>query len=154
MLKKYSPYTLCLLISILVVALYVNDFGPLLRLEWKIQDLMYTFRGDPNFSSDIVVVSIDDTSLAQYGSWPWPRDLVGDLVAAVGQDISKVPETTFPTLAKPAQDVVKPRLLFRFLSSPKAIKIDSSGHICGLTITENILVPRNGGTAADRKSVV
>ncbi|MEP0827988.1 MAG: CHASE2 domain-containing protein [bacterium] len=84
MLKKYSPYTLCLLISILVVALYVNDFGPLLRLEWKIQDLMYTFRGDPNFSSDIVVVSIDDTSLAQYGSWPWPRDLVGDLVAAVG----------------------------------------------------------------------
>lgn len=84
MLKKYSPYTLCLLISILVVALYVNDFGPLLRLEWKIQDLMYTFRGDPNFSSDIVIVNIDDTSLAQFGSWPWPRDLVGDLVAAVG----------------------------------------------------------------------
>ena len=69
-------------------------------------------------------------------------------VTAVGQDISKVPETTFPTLAKPPQDLVKPRLLFRFLSSPKAIRVDSSGHICGLTITENILVAKNGGTAA------
>jgi ferredoxin--NADP+ reductase len=73
---------------------------------------------------------------------------VKDRVAAVGQDISKVPETTFPTLAKPAQPLVKPRLLFRFLSSPKAIKMDSSGHICGLTITENLLVAKDGGTAA------
>ena len=73
---------------------------------------------------------------------------VKERVAAVGQDISKVPETTFPTLAKPAQPLVKPRLLFRFLSSPKAIKMDANGHICGLTITENLLVAKNGGTAA------
>jgi ferredoxin--NADP+ reductase len=73
---------------------------------------------------------------------------VKERIAAVGQDISKVPETTFPTLAKPAQPLVPPRLQFRFLSSPKAIKMDASGRICGLTITENLLVAKNGGTAA------
>jgi ferredoxin--NADP+ reductase len=73
---------------------------------------------------------------------------VRERIAAVSQDVSKVPETTFPTLAKPAQPLVKPRLQFRFLSSPKAIRMDAKGHICGLTITENILVPKNGGTAS------
>lgn len=73
---------------------------------------------------------------------------VKERIAAVGQDISKVPEATFPTLAKPAQPLVPPRLQFRFLSSPKVIKMDASGRICGLTITENLLVAKDGGTAA------
>ncbi len=84
MLNKYSSYILCLLISILVVALYINDFAPLVRLEWKIQDILYSFRGKTNYSSDIVLVNIDDKTLSQYGRWPWHRDKIGDLLAAVG----------------------------------------------------------------------
>lgn len=84
MLRKYSSYIFCLLISILVVTLYTSNFGPLARLEWKIQDMMYSFRGSNNYSSDIVLVNIDDQTLKQFGEWPWNRDKIADLVAAVG----------------------------------------------------------------------
>ncbi|HVO80767.1 MAG TPA: FAD-dependent oxidoreductase [Terriglobales bacterium] len=73
---------------------------------------------------------------------------VRERLQAVGQDIAKVPATTFPTLAKPSQELVRPRLLFRFLSSPQAIHADTSGRIARLTLTENQLVLRDGGTAA------
>lgn len=84
MIQKYSSYVLCFSISLLVVALYVNSFTPLVRLEWKIQDLMYSFRGEDNHSSDILLISIDDQTLNEFGEWPWHRDEIADLLAAVG----------------------------------------------------------------------
>jgi serine/threonine-protein kinase len=84
MISKYSSYILCFLISILVVALYVNDFSPLVRLEWKIQDILYSFRGADNYSNDIILLNIDDQTLNEYGNWPWNRDKMADLLAAVG----------------------------------------------------------------------
>lgn len=73
---------------------------------------------------------------------------IEDRAKAVGQDIAKVPEATFPILAKPGQELMRPRLLFRFLSSPRAIHPELSGRIARLTLTENQLVSRNGDTAA------
>ncbi len=73
---------------------------------------------------------------------------VKERVAAVGQDIARVREATFPTLAKPYQEPAFPRLHFRFLSSPAAIHADASGRISRLTLTENLLVAKNGDTKA------
>jgi ferredoxin--NADP+ reductase len=74
---------------------------------------------------------------------------IKDKLAAVGQDISKVAEATFPALSKyPNHELVMPRLRFRFLSSPKEIHAGPDGRINRLTVTENILVSRDGGTAA------
>lgn len=84
MFRKYSSYILCFLISLLVVALYINDFSPLVRLEWKIQDMLYSFRGEENYSSEIVLVGIDDSTVKEFGDWPWHRDRIADLLAAVG----------------------------------------------------------------------
>ncbi len=89
MLSKYSSYIFCFLISILVVALYVNDFSPLTRLQWQVQDIMYSFRGENNYSSDIVLVNIDDATINQYDQWPWNRDKMADLLAAVGSGSPK-----------------------------------------------------------------
>jgi ferredoxin--NADP+ reductase len=69
-------------------------------------------------------------------------------LTAVGQDIAKVPEMTFPTLATAVQESAGPRLTFRFLSSPQAIHCDASGRIARLTLTENQLVVRDGSIAA------
>jgi ferredoxin--NADP+ reductase len=69
-------------------------------------------------------------------------------LASVGQDISKLGETTFPVLAKPVQETPGPRLRFSFLTSPQAIHAGADGRIDRLTLTENLLVPRNGGTSA------
>ncbi len=74
---------------------------------------------------------------------------VKDKIAGVGQDISKVAEATFPCLVKNAnQQTVPPRLAFRFLSSPKEIHAGPDGRINRLTVTENLLVAKDGGTAA------
>jgi len=73
---------------------------------------------------------------------------VKDRIANVGQDIAKVSEATFPTLAKPFAEPVLPRLCFRFLSGPREIHPDASGRIIRLSVTDNLLVAKNGGTAA------
>lgn len=73
---------------------------------------------------------------------------VKERIAAVGQDTAKVAEASFPTLAKPHQAPTGARLRFRFLSSPTTIHADTDGRINRLTVVENDLIPRNGGTAS------
>jgi ferredoxin--NADP+ reductase len=68
---------------------------------------------------------------------------------AVGQDVAMVAQETFTLLAKhPDQQTIPPHLSFRFLSSPSAISAGPDGRIAKLTVTENILVARDGGLAA------
>lgn len=67
---------------------------------------------------------------------------------AVGQDISKVAEDTFPILNKPETERPGPgRLLFRFLSSPSTILTNAEGRIHRLRVNENILVQRDTSLA-------
>jgi ferredoxin--NADP+ reductase len=70
-------------------------------------------------------------------------------LAAVGQDINKLAEETFPVLASPATEHPqgKARLRFRFLCSPQAIHADDSNRIIRLTVAENILFERDGSIA-------
>jgi ferredoxin--NADP+ reductase len=68
-------------------------------------------------------------------------------LAAVGQDISKLADETFPVLKKPAEEVNGSRFRFRFLCQPKEIHADASGRICRLTVTENVLSERDGSIA-------
>ena len=70
---------------------------------------------------------------------------VKDRVAAVGQDISKVAEATFPALVKyPDQPPISPRLTFRFLSTPTAIHPGPDGRIARLTVADNYLSSKDG----------
>jgi len=72
---------------------------------------------------------------------------VKDRVAAVGQDISKVAEETFPALVKyPDQPLILPRLTFRFLSTPTAIHPGPDGRIAKLTVADNYLTSKDGKT--------
>src|SRR6266481_380177 len=70
-------------------------------------------------------------------------------LAAVGQDIGKLAEETFPVLATPAAEHPqgKPRLRFRFLCSPQAIHANAGGRIERLSVTENVLSEREGSIA-------
>jgi len=70
---------------------------------------------------------------------------VKDRIAAVGQDISKVAEETFPALAKyPDHPPTSPLLRFRFLSTPTAIHPGPDGRIAKLTVADNELTSRDG----------
>lgn len=75
-------------------------------------------------------------------------DRIAERITACGQDMSKVTDTTFPWLKKPASQQVEGRLTFRLLTSPSAIQVDEKGRICKLTVIENILVPKGNTTVA------
>jgi ferredoxin--NADP+ reductase len=68
-------------------------------------------------------------------------------LAAVGQDLAKLAEETFPVLAKPAQEITGARLRFRFLCSPQSIHAGDDGRIDRLTVVENVLQQRDGNIA-------
>lgn len=69
-------------------------------------------------------------------------------LAGAGQDVAKVAEETFPILSKPTGGTSGPKLYFRFLCSPQAIHGDAAGRVARLTVEENALVAREGGTSA------
>ena len=93
---KYVTVTrLSLAIGILFAALRLLAPLPLELLDLKVLDLRYLVRGALPVSEDVVIVSIDEQSLAQIGRWPWPRARLAELVdrlaeegaAAIGIDI-------------------------------------------------------------------
>jgi adenylate cyclase len=49
-------------------------------LDNRLRDFMFLIRGELPKNNTIVIVDIDDTSLAQYGQWPWSRDLIAQLL--------------------------------------------------------------------------
>ena len=73
---------------------------------------------------------------------------VEERIRACDQDISKVPETSFPWLKTPPSRPAAGRLSFRFLSSPTAVIPDARGRIAKLKIVENLLVRKGDTTAA------
>ncbi|MDF1544397.1 MAG: serine/threonine-protein kinase [bacterium] len=83
-MSKYSSYILYMLTSILVVLLYVNDFGPLNDLQRSVDDMLCRVTAQEGRRPNVAIVAIDGAALDEYGQWPWNLDLVGDLTAAVG----------------------------------------------------------------------
>jgi ferredoxin--NADP+ reductase len=74
---------------------------------------------------------------------------VEERIRACDQDISKVPDTTFPWLKRAPSRPAEGRLTFRFLTSPSAVKPDAQGRIERLTVIENLLL-RKGDTTVSK----
>jgi serine/threonine-protein kinase len=83
MLRKFSGSILYVLISLLVVSLYLDRHESLEKLEMTIQDTMFMMRGKTAVADDIVIVGIDNRAIDIAGKWPWNRDKLAHLVAAV-----------------------------------------------------------------------
>lgn len=73
MFKSHSSrgFLICLAVTFMVLALFA--FNALDSLELKSIDFRFQVRGNRPVSKDIVLVSIDETSIEQMGRWPWPR---------------------------------------------------------------------------------
>jgi len=89
-MSKYSSYVLFLLISVLVVILYVNDFGPLHRLQQAMTDQIVNMTTPKGERPNVVLVAVDGRSQDEYGTWPWNRDRIADLLAATASGEPKV----------------------------------------------------------------
>jgi len=74
---------LALAAACLFTALLLNTFSSVREFSNRMNDGLFRVRNQFSTQSNIIVIAIDDDSLAQYGRWPWPRTLLAHLIAAV-----------------------------------------------------------------------
>jgi len=103
-MNKYSSYILYLLVSFLVVILYVNDFGPLDNLQRSLNDFLCRVTAPEEVRPNVILVTIDGRAQDEYGNWPWNRDLIADLLAAVAGGEPKAIAVDFELSEDAAQD--------------------------------------------------
>jgi adenylate cyclase len=98
-----------LAISVLLFILHGVKPRFLVFLNHKIYDQLLLETNEPVSSDRVVIVDIDEQSLAEFGQWPWPRfrvaKLLGELkhhgAASVGMDILFAePDRTSPEIIK------------------------------------------------------
>ena len=81
-----------LALAMLGVALLVRgvDPEPLRELRLRVFDLAQTVSPRASLPAPVVVVAIDEKSLARYGQWPWPRSLMAKLVERIAASSPRV----------------------------------------------------------------
>ena len=82
--KSRLPY-LIISAAVLFIAFWVIIQPPLIiqMLENKTFDFRFLMRGERPVGNEIVVVAIDEESIAKVGRWPWPRAKMAELVSNV-----------------------------------------------------------------------
>lgn len=91
---KPSPFkTGCLVV--LASVLFFFSFGQqkpaiLETLDNRVTDAMFHWRGKMPTTNSVVIVDIDEKSLRSVGQWPWPRNIVANLVNTISGAGSRV----------------------------------------------------------------
>jgi len=68
-----------LFLTLLLIGAYALKWSPTEILEYKAYDALAGFR-DQEPSSNVVIVGIDDDSIASIGRWPWPRGYIARMI--------------------------------------------------------------------------
>jgi serine/threonine-protein kinase len=78
-------------ISVVLLGGFFVGIGPLDSLELKLYDLRARMRPAPKIADQqIVIVAVDDASIQQIGTWPWPRAYMGKLIDQLSEAEAKV----------------------------------------------------------------
>jgi len=80
-LKKtiFPDWLIGILLTLLVLGGFFFEWYPLRLLEYKAYDSMTKLR-QRKVSSPVVIVTIDDASIASIGRWPWPRSYIAEMI--------------------------------------------------------------------------
>lgn len=84
--ERYRKHWLRIGLNVLTVAFFslhvagVLQFGFIDELENIAYDYRLRLAADGSIDDRIVIIDIDERSLASEGRWPWPRDKIADLV--------------------------------------------------------------------------
>jgi len=88
-LLQPSSFKAGCVVIVLAVAVYLGfwqgaGFRLIRNLDDRIIDEMMRIRGRMLTSGQVVIVDLDEKSLAEHGQWPWPRTRVAQLIQAIG----------------------------------------------------------------------
>lgn len=102
-----------LILGLSMFGLYVlNAFN---FWDWKVTDFFFYIRPEKQANSNIVIVAIDDESIARFGKFPWPTNIHAKLLSNISAQKPKV--ISFDILFDKSDNNPKNDLLFA-----KAIK--------------------------------
>src|SRR4029450_4211409 len=95
MRRSLGVMSVCAAIALAVAAVRLIAPLPLEVLDRKLLDFRYLVRGPLSAVPQVVIVGIDEASLAEIGRWPWPRSRLAALVdrlhaagvTAIGLDV-------------------------------------------------------------------
>lgn len=82
---KEQKWALAVGLGLTLLALVLLLTGVTRRLEWLGFDFHVRHFSDVPASESILHVDIDDDALDRVGSWPWPRDLQGELIRILAE---------------------------------------------------------------------
>ncbi|MCP4105070.1 MAG: adenylate/guanylate cyclase domain-containing protein [Desulfobacteraceae bacterium] len=87
-----TPVKLALILTAGILLFY-HFFGQEFKLfkifELKALDLRFSIRGIMPPSDKVVIVAVDDRSIARFGRWPWPRSLHAEMLDTLKADGAK-----------------------------------------------------------------
>ena len=89
-MKKYTPWIIGLGITVIVVLGYWIYPPAFYRLEMLFQNAHFQIRGPLQPGPEVVIVAIDEKSIDELGRWPWPRNVLAQLVEKLVQHQVKV----------------------------------------------------------------
>ncbi len=75
-----------LLASLLVAGVYLRPPTLLAYLDQRVYDVLLRSAHHSDISGRVVIVDLDDRSLARFGRWPWPRGRLAQLLTKI-QDL-------------------------------------------------------------------
>jgi hypothetical protein len=67
-------------LTALVALLFFLRLGSFEIVHSKLYDLSLQARGSPSVPQEVVIVAVDDASVARLGRWPWPRGKMAELI--------------------------------------------------------------------------
>ncbi|MDQ6976767.1 MAG: CHASE2 domain-containing protein, partial [Ghiorsea sp.] len=83
---KWLGMPLVILMACIALALTITKPNALEQFEMKSLDFRFQARGPIPADPRVAIIAVDDNALAEVGRWPWPRDVIAQVVdKAVGK---------------------------------------------------------------------
>lgn len=76
----FTKYSIVTIFALFLSWTYLYTPQTFFALNTHISDYFFSLRGDLPKGENIVVIDIDESSLEEYGQWPWSRSRVADLI--------------------------------------------------------------------------
>jgi serine/threonine-protein kinase len=88
--RKIPAFAIGFILTLAILVLYLTRWGFFESIELKTFDWRARFDQAQRAPSDVVIVSIDDDSIAKMGRWPWPRSLIARMIDLLSKGGAKI----------------------------------------------------------------